>query len=129
MPSQKQRIRNRKLKASLQNEMTADLNEYRHGSDSNDDDITKDCFFYSEMSFAENEIMKLYKDKFNIDPRTDKTYKIFTEEEQIERYAQNIAFWQNLLREYNEDGFDTRTSDPRYFYIEMTETEIRTNTF
>ena len=53
---------------------------------------------YAGMLCAEREIADLYKDKFNIDPITDKTHRIFTEEEQIERYAQNIAVWQKLLR-------------------------------
>ena len=30
-----------------------------------------------------------------------------------------------ILREYNEDDFDTCTSDPRYFYIKMKEAEVR----
>ena len=72
---------------------------------------------YVGMLFAECEIMELYKDKFNIDLRTDKTHRVFTEEEQIERYAENIAFWHKLLREYNENAFDACRSDTRYFYI------------
>ena len=84
---------------------------------------------YTGMLFAEREIIELYKEKLNIDPITDKTHRIFTEEEQVERYAQNIAFWQKLLREYNENDFDTCRSDPRYVYIKMKEYEVRTNTF
>ena len=84
---------------------------------------------YAGMLFAEGEIMDLYKKQFNIDPTTDKSYRLFTEEEQVERYAQNIAFWQNLLRTYNQNGFDKYKSDPRYFYIKLKESEVRTNTF
>jgi hypothetical protein len=40
-----------------------------------------------------------------------------------------VGFWQNLLREYNEYDFETCTSDPRYFYIKLKETEVRTHTF
>jgi len=84
---------------------------------------------YAGMLFAECEIMDLYKEQFNIDPRTDKSYQLFTEEEQVERYAQNKAFWQKLLREYNQNDFDKCKSDPRYVYIKMKESEVRTNTF
>ena len=45
MPSQKRHIQNRKLKASLQNEMAADLNEYKHDSESSDDIMTNIHFF------------------------------------------------------------------------------------
>ena len=56
---------------------------------------------FMEMAVIENELMELYEQKFNINPRTDKSYKLFTEEEQIERYAQNIDFFgENLLQEY-----------------------------
>ena len=135
MPQQKRRIRNRKLKSNLQNEITADLNELNprsntqecnHDSDSSDD-IMKDIKFSIGMKSAEQEIMQLYKEKFNSDPLNINTYKRFTEEEQIERSAQNIAFWQKLLREYNEDDFESCTSNPRYFYIKMKESEVRVN--
>ena len=136
MPSQqKRRMRNRKIKSSLQNEITADQNELNprpnthecnHDSDSSDD-IMKDIKFWVGLKSAEQEIMQLYKEKFNIDPLSINTYKRFTEEEQIERCAQNIAFWQKLLREYNEDDFESCTSNPRYFYIKMKESEVRVN--
>jgi len=119
MPQQKRRMRNRKIKGSLQNE---------HDSDSSDD-IMEDIKFSIGMKSAEQEIMQLYKDKFKIDPIHDNTYKRFTEEEQVERYAQNIAFWQKLLLEYHEEDFESCTSDPRYFYIKMKESEVRVNAF
>jgi len=93
------------------------------------DDLMKDDEFYLEMLFAEHEIMKLYKEKFNIDPLTENGHKYYTEQEQVERYAQNIAFWQKLLREYNEEDFESCTSDPRYFYIKMKESEVRVTAF
>ena len=37
MPSQKRRIRNKTIKNNLHNEITAELNEYKHDSDSSDD--------------------------------------------------------------------------------------------
>ena len=56
-----------------------------------------------------------------------KNSRRFTEEEQIERCAQSIACWQKLLCEYNEDDFESCTSNPRYFYIKMKESEVRVN--
>ena len=50
-----------------------------------DGDPMKFGKFYSEILFAEHEIMQLYKAKFNIDPINDNTYKVFTEEEQIHK--------------------------------------------
>ena len=43
-----------------------------------------------EMHCVENEIMELYHDKFDIDPY-DESEAYFSEEEQIERYSQNIC--------------------------------------
>jgi len=120
----KQRIRNRKFKASLQNEIAADSNEYKHCSDSSDDDIMKDIRFSNGVMNAEREIMDLYKEAFNVDP-LDRSPITLTSEQRIERCALNIAFWQRLLQEYNENDFDTCTSDPRYFYIKMKEAEVR----
>ena len=123
MPSQKRRIRNRKLKASLENEIAADSNEYNHDSDSSDD-IMKDICFSNGVMNAEREIMDLYKEAFNVDP-LDRSPITLTSEQRIERCALNIAFWQRLLREYNESEFDTCTSDPKYFYIKLKESEVR----
>ena len=76
-------------KHSLHNEITADLNELNphpntqecnHDSDSSYDDITKCIKFPICMKSVEQEIMQLYKEKSNIDPIHDNTYKIFTEE-------------------------------------------------
>ena len=96
MPSQKQRIRNRKLKASLQNEVAADLNEYKHDSDSSDD-IMKDIRFSNGVMNAEREVMDLYKEAFNVDP-LDRSPITQTSEQRIERCALSIEFWQRLLR-------------------------------
>ena len=98
-------------------------------TDRGDDDLTKDGEFYLEMLFVEREIMDLYKGKFNIDPLTENGHKYYTEQEQVERYAQNIAFWQKLLREYSDHDIETNMSNPRYVYIKMKEAEIRTKTF
>ena len=73
---------------------------------------------------AEREILELYKDAFNVDP-LDRSPISLTSEQRIERCAQNIAFWQRLLRKYKEDDFDKFTADPRYFYIKMKESEVR----
>ena len=117
MPHQKHRIRNRKANNQLQNEIAAELNS------SDEENIE----FYNAMLSAERGIMKLYKETFKIDPLLDRTYRIFTEDQQVERYAQNLAFWQKLLREYDEDDFESRTSDPKYVYIKMKESEVRLN--
>ena len=37
--------------------------------------------------------------KINIDPKNDNTYKQFSEDEQIERYANNYMFWLKLHQE------------------------------
>ena len=69
-----------------------------------------------ETQQIEEEIMELYHQKFGIDP-LDKSEKYFTEEEQIERHAQNIVFWRNLEKEYdNVDKFE-QIKIPRYRYI------------
>ena len=68
--------------------------------------------------------MELYKDAFNVDT-LDRSPISITSEQRIERCAQDIEFWQRLLNKYKEDDFDTCTSDPRYFYIEMKESEVR----
>ena len=117
MPHQKHRIRNRKANNQLQNEIAAELNS------SDEENIE----FYNAMLSAERGIMKLYKEAFKSDPLLDRTYRIFTEDQQVERYAQNLAFWQKLLREYDEDDFESRTSDPKYVYIKMKESEVRLN--
>ena len=81
------------------------------------------CFSNGGMN-AEREIMDLYKEAFNVDPLDRKPITL-TSEQRIERRALNIAFRQRLLREYNERDFDTCTSDPRYFYIKLKESEVR----
>ena len=124
MPSQqKNRIRKSKIKNGLQNEIAAELHELH--DDSSGEEILKDIEFYNAMLSAERGIMELYKETFKIDPLFDTTYKMFTIERQVERYAQNLAFWQKLLCEYDED--ESRTSNPRYVYIKMKESEARIN--
>lgn len=98
-------------------------------NDSDDDDLMKDGEFYLEMLFVEREIMDLYKEKFNIDPLTENGHRYYPEEEQVERHAQHMAFWQKLLREYNDHDFETNRSNPRYAYIKMKEAEFRVKTF
>jgi len=102
-----------------------------YDSDSSDDDEIINYLQYSnKMESVEREIMQLYKEKFNIDPRTEMGYSCYTEAEQIERYAQNIAFWQKLLLEYDDENeFESCASNPRYMYIKMKESEIRVNVF
>ena len=80
-----------------------------------------------EMKCVEDEIMKLYHDKFNIDPY-DKSEAYFTEEEQVERHAQNIVFWTNLEDEYpmnDPKDIIKYISDMRFQYIKRKSHEVR----
>ena len=86
--------------------------------------------FYQMMEAQqiEEEIMELYHQKFGIDP-LDKSEKYFTEEEQIERHAQNIVFWRKLSKEYdNVDKFE-QIKIPRFKYICKKEGEISMTTY
>ncbi len=86
-------------------------------SDRDDDAPPRHVQFYLEMMCVESEIMNLYEETFKADPRTQSGNSIFTEDEQIERYAKNLCFWQKLLREYNEIDMSTNSRNPRYVYI------------
>ena len=89
---QASRMRRREAKQQAQlNSNTADSSS---DSDNVCHDRAKNMFsFYARMLIIEAEIMDLYKEQFGYDPREPQTYKFFTEEEQIERYAQNVVFW------------------------------------
>ena len=50
---------------------------------------------------------------------------LFTEEEQIERYSQNIAFWQKLKAEYNDIDEMAQIREVRIQYITKQHDEIR----
>ena len=94
-----------------------------------DIDAIKFMFYQMiETQQIEEEIMELYHQKFGIDP-LDKSEKYFTEEEQIERHAQNIVFWRNLEKEYdNVDKFE-QIKIPRFRYICKKEGEISMATY
>ena len=91
--------------------------------------LNKYLFFQMmEWHQIEDEIMELWHKKFDIDP-LDKSEKYFTEEEQIERHAQNIVFWRNLEKEYdNVDKFE-QIKIPRFRYIRKKEGEISMTTY
>ena len=91
--------------------------------------LNKHLFFQMmEWHQIEDEIMELWHKKFDIDP-LDKSEKYFTEEEQIERHAQNIVFWRKLLKEYdNVDKFE-QIKIPRFRYIRKKEGEISMTTY
>ena len=91
--------------------------------------LNKYLFFQMmEWHQIEDEIMELWHKKFDIDP-LDKSEKYFTEEEQIERHAQNIVFWRKLLKEYdNVDKFE-QIKIPRFRYIRKKEGEISMTTY
>ena len=65
---------------------------------------------------AEQEIYNLYKQEFNIDSKS-KQSKLLTEDEQIERYARNIAVWRRLEHEYNDDDLLKNITDVRLQHI------------
>ena len=79
-----------------------------------------------ELKCVEDEIMQLYNDKFNIDPY-DKSEAYFTEQEQIERYAKNMVFWNTLKNEYPHDYSMNvyARSDARFKYITNKRQEFR----
>ena len=91
--------------------------------------LNKYLFFQMmEWHQIEDEIMELWHKKFDIDP-LDKSEKYFTEEEQIERHAQNIVFWRNLEKEYdNVDKFE-QIKIPRFRYIRKKEGEVSMTTY
>ena len=71
------------------------------------------------------EIKKIYKEHFNIDPNTASGCSIFPEDEQIERYSQNIAFWRKLKEEYDDVDELKQMRNPRAHYITKHHDEIR----
>ena len=82
----------------------------------------------SDIAVIEQEIMKSYQDKLGIDPES-RQHKVFTEEEQIERYAKNIAFWQVLENEYDEDQMFKNITDLRWQYIKRMGGTVRMTTY
>ena len=77
------------------------------------------------LQLVEREIMQLYREKFNLDPLTENGFGYFTEQQQVGRYAQNLAFWQRLLHEYDNANFLAYVTTLRYMYIVMKEDEAR----
>jgi len=61
----------------------------------------------NDVDQVENEIAELYRKEFNIDYR-DTSFAYFSEQEQIERYAANLAFWQRLKRQCGNDNLYNR---------------------
>ena len=60
-----------------------------------------------DVDQVENEIAELYRKEFNIDSR-DTSFACFSEQEQIERYAKNLAFLQRLKRQCGNDHLYNR---------------------
>ena len=89
-------------------------------SETEDDWEHRPIEFYNECLFVEHEIMEKYNKEFHIDPRFDKSYKRFTKEEQIERYAKNFMFWWKLYNEEEEQEPNT----PRFYYIRAKKNEF-----
>ncbi len=60
------------------------------------------CKLFSDtlwMCCIEDKLRDLYVKEFNVDP-DDTGESKFTPEEQIERYAKNVAFWLNMLNQH-----------------------------
>ena len=57
------------------------------------------------MDGIDKELRELYSKEFNIDDidKECNTYSKFTPEQQIERYARDVAFWMKLLKEHNNE--------------------------
>ena len=70
-------------------------------SNDSDSDDSNSYDFYMKILKVETEIMDLYKHEFGYDPREPNTISFYTEEETIERHAQNIVFWRKLLAKYD----------------------------
>ena len=106
----------------------------RHDERSNSDDDYDNRQSFAEMMFhicqfqeIENEIMDLYTKKFGYDPREPQKYKFFSEEEQIERHAQNIVFWRKLEDEYGVKEMNDICkvlNNPRWTYIKRKGDEV-----
>ena len=50
---------------------------------------------------AEQEVMDRYEEEFGIDPTAPQQMKLFTEDEQVERYAKHYVFWHKMKLEYD----------------------------
>ena len=84
-----------------------------------DIDAIKFMFFQMlETKEIEKEIMELYHKEFGIDA-LDKSDKYYTENEQIERHAQNVVFWRKLIKEYdNVDKFEQIQSPKKVIFCD-----------
>ena len=49
---------------------------------------------------SEQEVMDRYEEEFGIDPSAPPIMKLYSEEEQVERYAKNYVFWHRFKEQY-----------------------------
>ncbi len=73
---------------------------------------------YMSMLKTEQVVMKLYATQFG--DTHDQTYGIFSQEQQIERYAQILAFWRRLSKGFKQNDINDiykLIGNPRYIYI------------
>ena len=121
---QKQEVRGNDMSSPLTQtaKQTKDID-----SESDDDEPSNDkmAAYIFKLFEIDSEMKQLYKEQFNINPDIASGYGIFTEEEQIERHSQNIAFWQKLKAEYNGIDEMTQMRDPRIQYIIKQHDKIR----
>jgi hypothetical protein len=78
------------------------------------------AMFMFELIMAEHEIMDLYHKQMGIEA-CNYSQGLFTLDEQIERYAQNVAFWKRLSNDYKNNQNKTA----KWIYITKKECEFR----
>ena len=122
--TQQERRELKKMKQTAK--QTKDIDSENDDDEQSPDKMTAYMFKFFEIDC---EMKQLYKEQFNIDPDTASGYSLFTEEEQIERYSQNIAFWQKLKAESNDIDELTQIRDPRIQYITKQHDKIRMSSY
>ena len=122
--TQKERRETRKAKTQTPTQTAKQTKDTDSVSD-DDQSHDKMTAYMFKLFEIDCEMKQLYKEQFNIDPDTASGGSLFTEEEQIERYSQNIAFWQKLKAEYNDIDEMAQIRDPRIQYIIKQHDEIR----
>ena len=125
---QKQEVRGNDMSSPL-TQTAKQTNDTDSESDDDEQSHDKMTAYIFKLFEIDCEMKQLYKEQFNIDPDTASGYSIFTEEEQIERYSQNIAFWQKLKAEYNDIDEMAQIREARIQYITQQHDEIRMSSY
>ena len=107
--------------------------EYINNNPDSDDDIqnTKNMYetVYIRLQIVE-EINDLYEKHFkiNLDSPFGRGFSVFNQDEQIERDAQNMAFWETLYNEY-EKGINAPIRNLRWQYLNRRCDNFRFNVY